>query len=152
MSALIRQITVLSVLWALCELILPSGRQRQMVRMTVGVLVMTALLSTAGELMHSGIPTAPALAQQAIQATQASYRQTALRAAANQTAVYCRRMAEKSGYQATADVYLTADGGMEQIDLRLKVRSALLAPQEVAQRIARDLGIDIARIRLEVVP
>lgn len=152
MSALIRQVAVLSVLWAMCELLLPSGKQQQMVRMTVGVLVMTALLSTTGELLHSHTPAAPTLAHQAVQTTQESYRQTVLRAAANQTATYCQRLAERSGYTASADVYLTTEGMVERIELSLQERAALLSPQEVIQRIARELQLDVEKIRLEVEP
>lgn len=152
MSALIRQVAVLSVLWAMCELLLPSGKQQQMVRMTVGVLVMTALLSTTGELLHSHAPAAPTLAHQAVQTTQESYRQTVLRAAANQAAFYCQRLAERSGYTASVDVFLTMEGAVERIELSLQERAALLSPQEVIRRMARDLQIDAEKIRLEVEP
>ena len=54
MNSLIRQITVLSVLWTVCELLLPEGKYQPMVRMTASLLVMTALMTTiAGWLGHA---------------------------------------------------------------------------------------------------
>lgn len=147
MSALIRQIAVLSIMWAMCELLLPAGRQRHMVRMTVSVLVMTALLSTAGEVLQSGGPDSPALAQQAVQAAENNYLETALRAAANQAAGYCERLARRSGYQAQANVFLNREGGVERIELYLEEKNALLSRQEVARRIAQQLQIDQSCIR-----
>ena len=44
MDAFVRQLTVLSVLWSLSELLLPEGRLQKMARMTVSVLVMAALI------------------------------------------------------------------------------------------------------------
>ena len=64
MDAFVRQLAVLSVLWSLSELLLPEGRQQKMARMTVSVLVMTALLSGMGKLVQSRLPTITALASQ----------------------------------------------------------------------------------------
>lgn len=119
MNAFVRQMAALSVLWALCELLLPEGRAQQAVRLTAGVLVMTALLMSAGWLMEQRLPAMTALAPQVQQATSASYGETALRSAANQVKADCQRLAQRAGYQAEAKVFLTMDGAVEQIQLSL---------------------------------
>lgn len=119
MNAFVRQMAALSVLWALCELLLPEGRAQQAVRLTAGVLVMTALLMSAGRLMEQRLPALTALAPQVQQATSASYGETALRSAANQVKADCQRLAQRAGYQAEAKAFLTMDGAVEQIQLSL---------------------------------
>lgn len=117
MNAFVRQMAALSVLWALCELLLPEGRTHRAVRLTAGVLVMTALLMSAGRLMEKQLPTLTALAPQVQSAASVSYAETALRAAANQVKADCQRLARRAGYQAEAKAYLTLDGAVERIEL-----------------------------------
>lgn len=151
MNAFVRQLAVLSVLWALCELILPDGRQQQLARMTVSVLVMTSLLSTAGGLLGSaGKHPQPVLAYQAAQASQESYRRTLLSARANQAEAYCERLAQRAGYEAAAAVYLTQQGAVDHILLRLAALQALMPPEEVQKTLAEQLGIDREKIRLSI--
>lgn len=150
MNALIRQIVVLSVLWAVCEMLLPNGSQQHFVRMTVSVLVMTALLSTAGELLRTEPKISPVLAQQAVQTSADSYRTAVLRSAANQAASYCRRLAERAGYEAQVSAFLTQDGQLERIDLELTERAPLLSDQKLAQTIAEQFKIHPDKIRLSM--
>ena len=86
MNAFVRQLAVLSVLWSVCELLLPEGRQQQMVRAAVGVLVMTALLGTMGRIL-SGSMEIPAWSAQIAETGTYRYRQTALTAMATTMAM-----------------------------------------------------------------
>lgn len=150
MNAFVRQLAVLSVLWALCELILPVGKQQQMVRMTVSMLVMTALLSTAGSLLRPPYGEAsPALAQQAAAASQASYRRTALTAWANQAESYCVRLAQCAGYAAQAAVYLTQQGRIDHIVLKVQdEQHTLMNIPELQQTLAEQLSIREEQIQI----
>ena len=152
MNAFVRQLAVLSVLWALCELILPGGKQQQMVRMTVSMLVMTALLSTAGSLLKPLYGEAsPALAQQAAAVSQASYRHTALTAWANQAENHCVRLSQRAGYEAQAAVYLTMQGAIDHIVLRLKGGEQALMPlAELQQMLADQLSIRVEQVQITV--
>ena len=51
MNAFIRQMAVLSVLWAFCEMLLPEGRQRRAVRLTVSLMMAASLLSSLSALL-----------------------------------------------------------------------------------------------------
>ena len=148
MHAFIRQIAVLAVLWTVCELLVPEGRLQQMVRMTVSVLVMTALLSTAGEALQSRPASSPALAQQAVQLSAHTYHRTALQAAANQLSAFCTRFASRAGYEAKPLVYLTEDGGLERIELHVSPTTPLIGTDALVQKLADQLQIDIQRIHL----
>ena len=148
MGAFVRQLAVLSVLWAVCELLLPDGRQQQMVRMTVSVLVMTALLSAAGDLLSKAPAAQPTLAQQAVKVSEGHYRQTALKAAANQTAAYCERFFAQAGYEAEGAVLLRMDGTLERIEIVFESHDGLRTPEKTARLLAQQLGIEAERIRL----
>ena len=151
MSLLVRRIAVLSVVWAMCELLLPEGRYQQMVRMTAGLLVMTALLSSVGEWLDIGMPAQPAMTQQIAQASEAHYQRTALAAVANQLENGCVRMARRAGYRAEACVFLTLDGAVDHIELALSQGEVpLAAPDELADMLARYLSIDRECIWLSV--
>lgn len=150
MNALIRQIAVLAVLWTVCELLVPEGRLQQMVRMTVSVLVMTALLSTAGELFQTQPSAAPTLAQQAAHSSSHSYRRIALQAAANQLAAFCTRFASRAGYGAQVSVYLTDSGMPERIDMQLSAHSPLMNTNKLVQKLADQLEIETERIHLSI--
>lgn len=148
MNAFVRQLAVLSVLWSLCELLLPAGRQQHMVRVTVSVLVMTALLGTAGRLLAGGAEL-PAWSVQVEQTGTASYQRAALSAAANQLENWCVRMAQRAGYQAQAAVWLRENGALEKIRLILDSPSApLMQPQPLCDAIAQALGTQRERIQL----
>ncbi|MBR6570124.1 MAG: stage III sporulation protein AF [Clostridia bacterium] len=151
MSMLVRRIAVLSVVWAMCELLLPDGRYQQMVRMTAGLLVMTALLSSVDEWLDVGVKTQPVMTQQIAQASEAHYHRTALAAVANQLENCCVRMAQRAGYQAEACVFLTMDGAVDHIDLLLgQGEAALAAPEELVDMLARYLSINRECIWLSV--
>ena len=152
MEAFVRQLAVLSVLWALTELLLPEGRQQKMARMTVSALVMAALVSGIGGLLslpaESGLPDAAAATAAA---GRQSYARAALSAAANQAEAYCVHLARRAGWEARAAVYLTAEGAVDHIDLRLESGEAPLTDGEtLRQTIAGQLGIAPDRIRLTV--
>ena len=149
MQAFIRQTAVLSMLWAVCELLVPEGKQ-QMVRMTVSVLVMTALLSTVGEWLQIQPKTAPALAQQVTQISQEHYRRSVLKAAANQTAAYCERFCQRAGYAARTEVFLRADGNVETIRLQLQAHNPLMDPEKIQRLLCDQLRIERERIVLSV--
>ncbi len=149
MNGFVRKLAVLSVLWALCELILPDGKQQPMVRMTVSVLVMTALLGSVGQLFQAQ-PEASAFSAQVVQKAEGSYRQTALRAAANQVQSFCVRQASRAGYEARAAVWMGANGAVERIRLTLpRTQTALVSPEQLRELVADQLGIDASLIDLE---
>ncbi len=102
MNAFVRQIAVLSVLWSLCELLLPDGRQQKMARMTVSILVMAALISAVSGLLGTQVQAVglPALAQTVEEAGARSYARIALQAAANQTERFVISLARQAGYSA----------------------------------------------------
>ena len=151
MSAFVRQIAVLSVLWAMCELLLPEGRQQRMVRMTASLLVMAALLSTVGSWLGSARSAQPAMTQTVQQTAEDTYRRTALVAFANQLESYCVRMAQRAGYQAGAEVYLTLDGELDHVKLTLnQPEAALISSARLAQTLSQQLDVDEQRIWLSV--
>lgn len=147
MNALIRQVVVLAVLWAVCELLLPMGHLQQMVRMTVSALVLTALLSTAGQVLNSHSPALP-LAQQASAMSSSVYRQTALRSAANQIADCCKRLAARAGYEADVTVWLTETGAMDAVELTLTEDAPLMNADALMDAMASQLEIGREQIRL----
>ena len=149
MNTLVRQVAVLSVLWALCELLLPDGRYQRMVRLTASLLVMAALLSTVGDWLGMAQTAQPAAVVQVQQASEKEYLRTALEAAANQLENWCVQTAKRAGYQAEACVWLQMDGGLDHIDLWLRdEQNALLAPEELRAAMAERLHTDAERIRI----
>lgn len=151
MNTLIRQIAVLSVLWTLCELLLPEGRHHQMVRMTASLLVMTALLTTVGSWLGTESYASPVMSTAMQQAAEEAYQRTALAAAANQLETWCRRMAERAGYQASAAVYLTLDGAVDHVQLVIHPSEhPLMTAARLANTLAEQLGMEHEQIRLSV--
>lgn len=148
MNAFVRQLAALSVLWALCELLLPEGRGHQAVRLTVSVLVMTALLSGMGKLVQSRLPAITALASQAQTAASQSYAETALRAAANQVQGYCVRAAGRAGYQAGVTAYLRQDGAIDHIAIVLQPNETppLMQKDRLLETLAQQLHIQPSQI------
>lgn len=132
MNGLIRQMAVLSVLWSLCELLLPEGRAHKAARMTASVLVMTALLAGAGRLMRTPFPELTVLAPRMQQAAAQTYQETALRVAANQVRDDCQRLAERAGYQGRFTAYLTLEGRIDHIEGCL---TALETPIQTAEAL-----------------
>lgn len=147
---LIRQIAVLSVLWALCELILPDGKYQQMVRMTASLLVMTALMSTVSGWLGKAQTSQPVMSLRLQQAAEDSYQRTALTAMANQMERYCVQMAQRAGYQASAVVWLTMDGALERVQLTIgQPQAPLISAAEMLQTLAQQLGVAEDRISME---
>ena len=151
MNAFVRQITVLSVLWAVCELLLPDGKHQQMVRMTASLLVMTALLTTASQWLGVERSAQPAMTGIVHQVSEDTYQRTALTALANQLENYCVRMAQRAGYQANAAVYLTMEGSLDHVQLAVTdAPGVLLSSGELRQMLAQQLGVEEERIWLSV--
>ncbi len=147
MNAFVRQLAVLSILWALCELLLPGGKQQPLVRMTASVLVITALLATVGQwLGQTSRQTAPALTRQVAQTGTQSYQRAAVTAAANQLKRYCERIARRAGYEAEATVSLTLEGMLERAEVTVNAQAPLLSVPELRQALARRLEVEEARI------
>ena len=149
MNHFVRQLAVLSVLWSLCELLMPQGRQQLAVRMTMAVFVMTALMSSVGALL--GQPAHwPAWTERTGNAAQQSYQRTYLRVMANQVENYCVRQAQKAGYEAAATVWLNMDGGLEGISLRLQeTERVLMSRKELVQHLTQMLEAGSECIQLE---
>ncbi len=152
MNALVRKLAALSVLWSMCELLMPEGRQRAAVRMTVSVIVMITLLSSSIELMSVGMSeTSAAPAISAVMPEEREYAAAALRSLANQAKAVAERFSERAGYDCTAAVYLRLDGSLDHmtLDLKRKERTApLISENEAVQRLAALFEIDEASIRL----
>lgn len=147
MNAFVRQLAVLSVLWSLCEMLLPDGKQ-QAVRMTVSVLVLTSLLGTAGKLISGGAEL-PAWSVRAEQTGVQTYRRTVLASAANQAENWCVRMAHRAGYEAEAAVWLLETGALERIEMTVKPsEAALVSMEELRRIIAQEWQTDAARVLL----
>jgi hypothetical protein len=149
MNAFVRRLSAIAMVWAVCEMLLPDGKQQQMVRMTAGLLVLTSLLSAFGQWL--GEPAdVPAWNHEVTQAAETNYRRTVLSAWANQLAAYCERCAEAAGYGAQAQVWLQEDGALECISLRLQEKQKpLISHRELAKRIAQLLQVDQQQIVLE---
>ena len=151
MNAFVRQIAVLAVLWAVCELLLPDGKHQQMVRMTASLLVMTALLTTVNNWLGGAQNVQPVMTVAMQQAAEDTYQRTALAAMANQVQGYCERMAEHAGYEASAAVYLMRDGKLDHVQLVLnQPEHALMSADRLARTLANQLGVEEERIRLSV--
>lgn len=145
---------VLSVLWAFCEALLPEGRQRRMVRLTVSLLIMASILSALNALFdHALIPSwKDASVFEQGSGTQAA-ETLALRAVANETEGYLVRMANKAGYDAQGRAWLTAEGALHHAELLLSPRGGaepLFSLEELRARLALALQIDESRLSLRL--
>lgn len=149
MNGIVRRLTALSVLWSMLEILMPQGRQQAAVRMTMGVLMMTALMSSAGQLL--GQPASwPAWTERTAQAARQTHQQAYIRAMANQVESYCVRQAQKAGYGAQAAVWMRMDGGLEKIGLKLwKEGTVLMSPQELIRHLEQMLQAESGCIQLE---
>lgn len=145
MNGFVRQLTVLAALWALCELLLPQGRQQQMVRMAVSLMVMIALVASLGRLLGSVRPTEwPALSVLQPAGEGDGYQRIALTSLANQAEQLCLRIARKAGYQARAAVYLRPDASLERVELLLgrTAQPPVMDEDAVAAAIAQLLSAE----------
>ena len=148
MNAFVRQTAVLSVLWSVCEMLLPEGRTQQMVRMTAGLLVMTAILSSAGTLL-SQTAALPAWTQETVRAGEANYRRIVLKSMANQTAAYCEDFAGRAGYAVEAVVWLQESGAVERVELTIhQEKTSMMTKEEMLLRLGRNLNVQPEKIRL----
>lgn len=151
-NALVRQLSALSVLWALCELLLPDGRQLKLARLTVSALVMASLVSGLGGLLQKPVElnwSAPALA--AYEPDEAEYARAALVSMANQAEGLCERVASRAGYDAAAAVYLRRDGSLSHVELRLWQSGEsppLMTQAEVVSTLATLLQAEESAIHL----
>ena len=151
MNALVRQIAVLSVLWAVCELLLPDGKHQHMVRVTASLLVMTALLTTVNGWLGSVSDAQPTMMTVVQQTADNTYRRTALTAMANQIQNYCERMASRAGYLANAAVYLNMEGAVDHVNLTIHQQEGpMVSAERLAGMLADQLGVDREQIRLSV--
>lgn len=148
MNGLIRQLAALAVLWSAWELVMPEGRQRQMARAAMSVLVLTALLSAAGTWLRGDQAVLPAAAQQGVQTVHSAYRRTVLTAFANQTKSWCEAFCRRAGYEAQARVSLRMDGALEAVELTLRKETPLMDAEELAALLADELDTERERVRV----
>ncbi|NLO85858.1 MAG: hypothetical protein GX096_10595 [Clostridiales bacterium] len=156
MNAFIRQLAVLSIVWSLCEMLLPDGRQQKMARMTVSILVMAALVTAIGTMLGQDVTSfaqVPAFSEQTTPTEQLPYSHTALRSVANQAENLCVRMANSAGYQASAGVYLREDGALDHIELCILQRLGddvppLISEDDLIARIAGAFEADASMVQL----
>lgn len=148
MNGLIRKLAVLAVLWSVCELLMPEGKQQHMVRAAVSVLVLTALLSAAGTWLRGDQAVLPVASQQGWQASQDQYRRTALTAFANQAKSWCEAFCRRAGYEAQAVVSLRMDGSLDGVTLTLMPQTPLMDAQQLADRLAQELNTERERVHI----
>ncbi len=148
MDRLIRQLAVLAVLWTVCELLTPSGRQQQITRAAMSLLVLTALLSSAGAWLDGEQAALPAAVRQGLEVSQSQYRRTALTAFANQVKQWCESYCRRAGYEARVDVTLRLDGALEKIDLTLNAAAPLMSRERLVKMLADELDTEAQRICL----
>ena len=152
MSAFVRQLAALSVLWSLCELLTPSGGQRRMARLAVSLLVMTALVATLGEALNGAGASAWAALPVLAEGVQSeSLARAAVQSAADQTWRYCEGVARRAGYQARGQVLLSQSGALERVCLYLTVPQGgapLVEPEGLRDRLVQALATEPERIQV----
>ena len=150
MNGFVRQVAVLSVLWSMCELLLPDGRLKRLTRMTASVMVMISLVTALNGLLGVALPTpsAPAMAQ-AISAD--SYARAALASAQNQVRGYVERLAARAGYEACAEASFSDEGALMRVALWLAPArdKPLVSEGELVRRMAEALKESEALFSLE---
>lgn len=153
MNGFIQCMVVLSVLWAFCEMLLPSGKTRQMALFVVSLMLMLSLLGSVTELLRQE-PARTAYQPVLVRAQDSpNGRRIYLQAIANQLRTYTIGQANRAGYSAEATVYLTVDGMLERMELTLWKRDEkppLMTGMSLAQTLARTLEIPPETIRLSV--
>ena len=149
MNAFVRRLAVLSVLWAAVEILLPHRRQQPAIRMTMGLLVVTALVSQTAQWLGA-VEGMPAWIVHQEASFETKRLETTLHSWANQVEDYCVRQAEKAGYQAEAGVWIRRDGSVERIELRLlSGETVLLNPEKLRDHLSDQLKIAPECICLE---
>lgn len=152
MNAFIRRMAVLSVLWAFCEMLLPEGRQRRAVRLTVSLMMAAALLSSVTALLPaSAKPVQESFAFFQQSGGSAAAGRLALQAAAREAETFLVRLAEKAGYDAQGRVWLSTDGALYQAEVTLSPREGqtlLLTADQLRQQIAQTLQVEESRITM----
>ncbi len=150
MNAFVRQLAVLAGLWALCEMLLPEGRQQRMVHMAVSLMVMAALIGSLDGLLGS-VRTAewPVLRMQAAAAPLTGYDRIALTSLANQARSLCCRTAKRAGYRADAVVRLRTDGSLEGVELLLQKDNSppLMEENALCEAVAELLNAEVGQVR-----
>ena len=147
MNGLVRRVAVLSVLWGMCEMLLPGDKYQPIIRATAGLLVVAALLSSAAEWLGMPVYAQQTATQMLQQNTQAAYLRTALEAAAGQLENYCERIAQRAGYRAQATAYLTMKGETEKIELKVGTGESVLTDEhQLREALSQALGIAQERI------
>ena len=153
MSAFVRQVAALSVLWSLCELLMPSGGQQRMTRLAVSQLVMTALVAALGDwLGGAGMPELPSMPVLAAGTDHDGLTRVAVQSAANQTWRYCAGVAKRAGYRAAGQALLRADGSLEQIVMVVSEPedgAPLLSPEELQSRLTKALEAEPGRVAVQ---
>lgn len=144
MNGFVRQLAALAALWALCELLECNGRQQQMVRLAVSLMVMVALIASLGRLLGTVKQTEwPVFSPTEQAQTTSGYQRIALTSLANQAEQYCLRTARKAGYEAQCAVFLHTDGSVEEIRLCLSRGETPPVMEEtmLVAALARELSI-----------
>lgn len=143
---------VLSVLWAFCEMLLPEGRQRRAVRLTVSMMMAAALLSSAADLLPGYVkPVQESFAFFQQSDGNAAAERLALQAAAREAETFLVRLAGKAGYDARGRVWLSADGALYQAEVTLSPREGrtlLLTAEQLRQQMAQTLQVEESRITM----
>lgn len=153
MNAFIRQLAALAALWALCELLLGESRQRQMVHLTVSLMVMAVLIRSLSGVL-GGIPAVQttALSLRSSPAAVTGYDRIALSAAANQLRTLCCRMIRRAGYEGDASVSLREDGSLDEVILSLSSREQqALAEEQLADAVCTLLEAEAGQVRWQKV-
>lgn len=150
MNGFVRQLTVLAGLWALCGLLLPEGRQQQMVHLAVSLMVMAALVGSLQTLL-GGVQSAewPVLALEMKTQPVTGYDRIALAGVAAQAEGLCMRTARKAGYEAAAEVRMNDDGSLHSavLFLRRGAQPPLLGEDALAEAVAALLAAEGQQVR-----
>lgn len=144
MNGFVVRLVVLSVMWAVCEMLLPEGKTRQAVQFVVSLLVMLSLLAFMDETLKAQIPPAEEKAIFA-EGPESCAGRIYLRSRANLLRDYVVALSKRAGYEAEATVYLTMDGAPERIELTLWTRDGqppLMNGTELGQSIRTALQLE----------
>jgi len=150
-KAFVVRLVVLSVMWAVCEMLLPEGKTQQAVRFTASLLVMLSLLSFMAQLMD--VKTAPVSSGGIFTKAQVPpASKIYLRSRANQIRDYITALCLRAGYESHIVVYLTVDGALERVDMKLWTKEGnqpLLSGTELGKWIAEALGTKEETLKMQ---
>lgn len=150
MNGFVVRLVVLSVMWAVCEMLLPEGKTRQAVRFVVSLLVMLSLMAFMGEALKAET-FAPEDTMVFTAGQDSCAGRIYLRSRANQTRDYVAALCRRAGYEADVTVYLTMDGATERIELTLWTRDGqepLMNGTELGQSIREALLLEERALRI----